>query len=183
MRIALIEHGHTDFDRDHRVHGHLDPALNAEGRAQARGLGSRLKGSGLTVLFASPRRRAATTASIAGRIAGIPVRRAPELAPLNVGRFSGGNEKEVAEKLKPYFAKPDRQIPGGESVGAWKARHIGFARRVAAQGGRPGFVTHSNVIGSLRAAAEGGSDGRKAMAAPPKAASITIISMHKGGGK
>lgn len=173
--ILLIEHGRTAFDREGRVHGRFDPPLDAKGREQAESLGARLRRAMPDVLYSSDRKRAAQTARIAGRIAGIPVRPSPELRPLDVGDFSGRPEKQVAAALEPYFAHPGRKIPGGESVADWRARHTAFARRVAAQGGKPAFVTHSNVIGSLRAAATGAADGRHAMANPPKSASITIV--------
>lgn len=177
----LIEHGQTAMDRAHRVHGDKDEPLTATGRTGAKKLGARLKAMASPPfrLFASPRRRAVETATIAGRIAGIPVKVEAALAPLEVGRFAGGPEKEVAARLKPYFDDPNRRIPGGEKVADWKKRHLGFMARVVRESARhgnvPAIVSHSNVIGSITAAAHGGHDGRTAMANPPKAATPRSI--------
>ena len=179
--IYLIEHGQTDFDTEHRVHGKVDEPLNDTGRKQAHSLGVRLQSMAKPpdVIYASDRKRARETAHIASRVSGIPVKLAPELRPLNVGNFSGQNEGQVAEKLRPYFAAPFRTIPGGENVSGWRARHRGFVRKVAQEsaekGIRPAFLTHSNVIGDLMAKAAGGEDGREAMANPPKNGSMVRI--------
>ncbi|HZT73629.1 MAG TPA: histidine phosphatase family protein [Terriglobales bacterium] len=154
-QLLLIEHGQTRFDRRHRVHGFLDPPLNPEGRRQAARLGLRLAGLAHppSRIFTSDRRRAAETARIAGAIAGIPVTATPALRPLNVGRFSGQDQRAVARRLQPYFAEPERRIPGGESVGTWRRRHLAFVRGLAAAARgaaeRPALLTHSNVIESL----------------------------------
>jgi broad specificity phosphatase PhoE len=178
--VLLIEHGQTAMDRAHRVHGDKDVPLTEAGRSEAATLGKRLKAMARPPfrLFTSPRQRAVETATIAGRIAGIPVKVEAALAPLAIGRFAGGKEKEVAEQLKPYFDNPNRAIPGGERVADWQKRHLGFMARVAAKatGGRtPAVVSHSNVIGSILAVANGAGDkdrhdARSAMAHPPKAA-------------
>lgn len=182
--VLLIEHGETALDRLGRVHGGLDTPLTVKGRAEAERLGRHLarlrsRGGAPEVLYASPRKRARETAEIAGAIARIPVRTAPALTPLDVGEFSGKDEKMVAAALKPYFAKPWERIPGGESVASWRAKHLNFAKRIARQakqrGLLPAFVTHSNVIGSLIARATGGADGRNAMAHPPRSASVARV--------
>lgn len=176
--ILLIEHGETALDKLGRVHGGLDTPLSAKGREEAQRLGEQLKRMARRpdVLYTSDRKRAHETAKIAGGIAGIPVKVKAELRPLDVGDFSGKDEKQVAERLKLYFAKPWAEIPGGDRVATWRARHQNFASQIAAEarksGMLPAFVTHSNVIGSLLAKATGGADGRKAMANPPRSASV-----------
>lgn len=178
--LLLIEHGETRLDRHGRTHGHLDPPLTAKGREQARRLGARLgrMAQPPTVLLHSPRKRAAQTAAIAAALSGIPARAEAALLPLDVGRMSGQDEKSVAERLRPYFAAPWREIPGGERVATWRARHQRLAAwlaKQAAAGERPALVTHSNVIGSLLARANGGARGRGTMADPPKSGTVIRV--------
>lgn len=184
-KAYFIEHGQTDFDKEHKVHGHIDEPLNDEGRKQARALAEKIAQmpNPPTHLYASPKRRAAETAKILHKYTGIPLTVTPKLKPLDVGDFSGKNEVKTAEALKPYFAHQDRVIPGGQSVGDWKKNHLGFEQRIIDNlkpGERPGFVTHSNVIGSSIAYAKGGEDGRHAMAKPPKNGTIMGVDFPAG---
>ena len=43
-RLLLVRHGITEWNREGRFQGHLDPPLAASGREQARLLGARLHG-------------------------------------------------------------------------------------------------------------------------------------------
>jgi broad specificity phosphatase PhoE len=180
-KIMTIEHGSTEFDDHDLVHGHKDIPLNDEGRRESERLGRRLLWATVKPahLYASDLKRAAETAHIAGQIAGIPVTTHKELRSLDVGKHSGKPEKQVAEQLKPYFAAPWKQIPGGERVASWRARVLKFvhdkATEHAAHGGLPAFVSHSNSLGAVKAKAKGGEDGRKAMANPPPSASAEVV--------
>ncbi|HVA62319.1 MAG TPA: histidine phosphatase family protein [Terriglobales bacterium] len=187
----VIEHGQTAMDKRGLVHGpaHAAEPLDREGRRQAVALGARLRALKPGRIYTSPARRAQMTGAIAGAVAGVPVEAAAELASLDAGTLGQGNQIEVARRLKPYFAHPERPIPGGETVKAWRARHLDFMRRVAARalqrGERPpAFVTHSNVVGSALAAARGGSAdaGRQAMATPPPPAVAHQVSFSAGPG-
>jgi broad specificity phosphatase PhoE len=181
-RILAIEHGKTDYDRRNLVHGHARIGLNAEGRAEAERLGARLRAMGERKpahLYASDLPRAAETARIAGRIAQIPVTTHRELRSLDVGRYAGKPERQVAEQLKPYFAQPWKQIPDGERVATWRARVLNFVRgragEHASRGEVPAFVSHSNSLGAVKARARGTTDGRRAMADPPPSASVEAV--------
>lgn len=179
--ILLIEHGQTALDRKGEAHGGRDTPLDAEGRRQAVRLGERLARAERKpqVVYHSPKIRARQTARIAADIARIPSEEARELAPLRSGALGRGPEKAVARRLGPYFANPERRIPGGESVAAWRHRHLAFMRRIQDQAGSipVAMVTHSNVIGSV----EGGAQGAKrAMARPPKAAEVDFIVEGRG---
>lgn len=179
--LLLIEHGRTHFDRQKRVHGRCDPPLDHHGVRQAIDLGIRLAGMEHPPerLYTSDRRRAVQTARIAGAVAGIPTIVAPALRPLDVGTWSGDNEKEVARRLKPYFARPWKRIPEGDRVAQWRARHLRFVRDLVQQASKrgllPALVTHSNVIGSLATHVNHARSAREALAHPPRSGTIQQI--------
>lgn len=171
--IALMEHAQTPLDARGESHGTRDVPLSPEGRRQAVRLGVRMRHAQPTpaVIFHSPRLRAAQTARIAGAIAGIPVREATALAPLRSGALGAGPEGEVARRLAPFLDNPQRRIPGGESVAAWRSRHLNFMRRILASGKPVAMVTHSNVIGSV---ASGTAGAQQAMERPPQPAQVAF---------
>lgn len=171
--IALIEHGQTALDARGESHGGRDVPLNAEGRRQAvrLGRGMRRANPAVEVIFHSPKLRARQTARIAGAVAGVPARESAALAPLRSGALGAGPEREAARRLAPYFAAPERKIPGGERVADWRARHMGLMRRLLRRGRNAALVTHSNVIGSV---ADGPDGARRAMAHSPGQAEVAL---------
>ncbi|CAD5991323.1 histidine phosphatase family protein [Agreia sp. COWG] len=71
MRIELIRHGQTDWNRDGLLQGSSDVPLNATGRAQAVETAALLADEGLTAIVSSPLMRARETASIIADALGI----------------------------------------------------------------------------------------------------------------
>ncbi|MGH9415404.1 MAG: histidine phosphatase family protein [Terriglobales bacterium] len=183
-KAYLIEHGETAEDRLGNVHGreHANDPLDRRGERQAARLGAQLRRRMPSRIYTSPARRAQETARIAGAVAGVPVEVAEELRPLETGSLAGGNQRRAAERLKPYLENPGRQIPGGETVAAWRKLHQQFAAKVA-QGARkrgqapPALVTHSAVVGSL---AGGAAAAGKSMAHPPPPAEARLVDVGRG---
>ncbi|WP_374947025.1 histidine phosphatase family protein [Agreia sp.] len=68
MRIELIRHGQTDWNRDDRLQGSSDIPLNATGRAQAVETAAVLADQGLSAIVSSPLMRARDTARIIAEI-------------------------------------------------------------------------------------------------------------------
>ncbi len=66
MRLVLIRHGQTEWNREGRWQGQADPPLNALGRQQAQHTAQDLRAAGLEYLYCSDLRRALETATIIG---------------------------------------------------------------------------------------------------------------------
>lgn len=187
--VYLIEHGETKFDQQGRVHKGIDEPLLPKGRKESQRLGERIRrmADAPTHLYASDAKRTLETARIAGKTAGVPVTPTPDLRAQRIGKMEGQEQTKAAKELKPYFDHPNRKVPGGESVNAWRNRHLGFMRRVvkaASKSGEvPGFVTHSNVNGSARAYAQGSEDGRLSLGNPPPPASIRKVNFPVAGAR
>ena len=69
MKIYLVRHGETEWNRAGRMQGHLDAPLTMRGEAQARAVGETLRelGVGGFSMVASPLGRTRATAAIIAR--------------------------------------------------------------------------------------------------------------------
>lgn len=118
--VYLIRHGATDWNHAGRIQGHLDPPLNAEGRAQAHLVGRRLATCGATALYSSDLLRAYHTASIIGAETGLRVIQKTGLREMHFGSWQGLTSPQIrqrdphgyaARKADPYYVAP----AGGET--------------------------------------------------------------------
>jgi broad specificity phosphatase PhoE len=126
-RLLLVRHGVTEWNRDGRFQGHLDPPLSDDGRAQADLLANRLAASAKDRpmrIVSSPLLRALETAeAIAAAVDASPpeVAHDPRLMELGQGAWEGHTHAELAvsdaERYAAWRKGPwDRQPPDGEPV-------------------------------------------------------------------
>ena len=85
IRLALLRHGHTEWNRAGRLQGRTDIALDATARADLAALRLPPAWRGAD-LVASPLSRAMETAAL---VAGRPARPVPALIEMNWGRWEG----------------------------------------------------------------------------------------------
>ncbi len=97
--ILLARHGETEWNREGRIQGHLDPPLNDRGREQARELAARLEREGIDTLYASDLRRALETAEIVSTALGMPLRIEERLKEIDVGSWQGLTRDEVKSRF------------------------------------------------------------------------------------
>ena len=62
--IYIVRHGETDWNKEHRIQGHIDIPLNDKGRQDALNAKKKLKNVKFDVVFSSPLQRAYETAKI-----------------------------------------------------------------------------------------------------------------------
>ena len=151
--LWLVRHAQTAWNVQKRFLGATDLALDAEGEAQADKLGKVLRGR-VAMVYASPLKRAAQTASYVGE----PVHLDAGLAEMDQGDLDGLNAPEALKRFPEFFLEWDRtpataMAPGGGSLGAcrdraWEAlnrigeRHRGLEQPVL-------VVSHQLVIASI----------------------------------
>jgi hypothetical protein len=58
VKVYIVRHGETTSNKDGAIQGHLDTALNEEGRRQATLLAQRLKSEPIHIAYTSDLRRA-----------------------------------------------------------------------------------------------------------------------------
>jgi probable phosphoglycerate mutase len=154
MRLALLRHGVTDWNRERRLQGRADVPLSAAGAAAMAGLRLPRQLDGARI-YCSPLQRARQTAALLGCAEPIVE---PRLIEMDWGDYEG---RTIAE-LRAGFDAPlaanearglDFRPPGGESPREMQHRLRGWLAEVAL-GDRPAVaVTHKGVIRALLALA------------------------------
>ena len=123
-RLVVVRHGVTDWNREGRFQGHLDPPLSEIGRREAGLVAERIASDDLlrpVRIVSSSLARAAETAAAIGAASGVRVEPDDRLMEIGQGEWEGRThaELEVADARR-YRAWRDaagvRQPPGGESI-------------------------------------------------------------------
>jgi broad specificity phosphatase PhoE len=104
--LFLARHGETSWNFEQRWQGQTDIGLNANGRAQAAALATRLAGRGITRICASDLARARETAEIVARHLGIDgVVVDPALRERGYGVFEGLTRAECETQQSDEWAR------------------------------------------------------------------------------
>jgi broad specificity phosphatase PhoE len=132
-RLCLVRHAETDWNRQGRLQGRTDIALNATGLASSRAVGARLAAHEWDGIVSSPLRRAAQTAEVLQDVADIPF---CGTEPLLVERCYGAAEGLTSRERGRRF--PDGIVPGLEPRAGAAARGLAAlaALRVQRSGAR-----------------------------------------------
>ncbi len=136
MRMIIVRHGESEWNRIHRYQGQLDAALSELGRLQAAALAERLRDEQLDCIYTSPLQRAAFTAEAIARFhPDIPLRPDTALLEIHHGEWQGKYANEVEQMfgdgLREWRRYPTRsQMPGGESFSNVLKRTLDFKERV-----------------------------------------------------
>lgn len=163
MRLLLVRHGETEWNRAGRYQGRGDPPLSTTGEAQARRLGASLRGAGVGIIVSSGLRRAWDTARFVGDALGLPVLGDDRLAEVGYGEWEGLRQADIKQRwpdlLRQWKRFPgDARAPGGESLAEARERLLAFVRHPSWQGRAPSgavlVVTHSAIIRIARLEAE-----------------------------
>ncbi|MFN8566065.1 MAG: histidine phosphatase family protein [Kouleothrix sp.] len=132
MRLIIVRHGESEWNRIGRYQGQQDAPLSELGVRQAEALGGRLQREPFDVIFTSPLQRAAQTAqAIAARHPEVQLLYEPALLEISHGAWEGLMAEEVIERyrdgLHEWRWHPTRaQMPGGESFSNILKRVLDF---------------------------------------------------------
>jgi broad specificity phosphatase PhoE len=145
MSIFLARHGETEWNRIGRWQGRTDIPLSEVGRAQASVLADRLRGRGITEIYASDLSRARETAEIVAAALGVTrVSLDPRLRERGFGCFEGLTREECAERHAEAWARylADRRDspPDAEPQDQVVARFVAAVTSVAEVTDRDGHV-------------------------------------------
>ncbi len=159
-RILAVRHGETAWNRETRIQGHTDIALNDHGRWQAAQLARALRDESIAACYASDLGRAQATAQAVADAVGQSVTTHPGLRERCFGQFEGQTWAELeaawpAETQAWRKRLPDFAPPGGESLRQLQARVVETVGELAAR--HPGeqvlMVVHGGVLDTLYRAA------------------------------
>jgi broad specificity phosphatase PhoE len=153
LELYMARHGQTDFSREHRFCGRIDPPLNEIGGRMAGALADAYGALLWDGIYVSPRRRAIDTASpLAARMSTSP-ELDEGLGEIAYGEWEGLLPEEARAKWPEQFAlwsesMADRAPPGGETafdVAARAAKVLDRVRR-AHPDGRVLLVSHKGTL-------------------------------------
>jgi 2,3-bisphosphoglycerate-dependent phosphoglycerate mutase len=159
-RILAVRHGETEWNRDTRIQGHTDIALNARGRRQAALLSQALRDEPIAAFYASDLSRAVETAQAVAGPRGQSVGMHTGLRERCFGRFEGQTWAELEARwpedaLAWRKRVPDFAPPGGESLLQLRERVVATLDELASR--HPGeqvmVVAHGGVLDILYRAA------------------------------
>ena len=162
MRLILVRHGETEWNRQNRIVGHTEIGLNETGRWQVERLARALAGEGASALYCSPLRRARQTADEIAGCCRLAVAIDDDLKEVDAGELDGVTIEEVMQRYGDFWQEwvsgaPELSMPGGESMSdlqdrAWSA--VERARRSHPADGVI-MVTHTLTIMSILTRAMG----------------------------
>ncbi len=154
LRILLVRHGETDWNRDRRIMGQQAIDLNETGRTQAFQLKGELHSIPIQAFYTSPVLRAAQTAQILNEPRGLLVQEDPRLIEINYGEWVGKTFEEVRETVGyvPYFKRLETPVaPAGETLFQVRDRAISFLADMKKQFSKENLlvVSHADWIKCL----------------------------------
>lgn len=162
-RLLLIRHGETDWNAEGRYQGHLDPGLNARGRAQAEDLGRRLAaGKRPAVIYSSPLARAFETAEALAAATGAPLHAEPRFKEIHQGEWQGMLKREIGRHYPRQYRLWNEEpwavrLPGGETLDEVAARVYPAIDEILARhpGARIAIVSHQMPLALLKVRFQG----------------------------
>jgi broad specificity phosphatase PhoE len=127
MKLILVRHGETQWNKEKRIVGHTEIELNEVGRSQVMQLARVLSGETVSAIYSSPLRRARQTAEEIARVHHLDIRVEDALKEFDAGDMNGMTILEVSERYGDFFDRwmegtPGLRMPGGESISDLKQR-------------------------------------------------------------
>jgi broad specificity phosphatase PhoE len=132
MRMIIVRHGESEWNRINRYQGQADVSLSDLGKRQAEALAQRLRNEKFDAIFASPLQRAKLTAeAIHAHHPEVPLYSEPAIMEINHGLWEGKYYNEIVAEygdgLREWREHPTRaQMPGGESFSNILKRVLDF---------------------------------------------------------
>jgi len=156
LRIILVRHGETVWNKEGRYQGHQDVALSPEGLKQAQQVAKRLAHEPVVAVYTSDLQRAAQTAQIIAQEHGLPFFALTALRELHFGEWEGLRHEEIRARYweihEQWFLDPFKvRVPGGESAGELQARAKTVIQEIIKkhQTGAVVIVAHGGTIRSI----------------------------------
>ena len=155
MRMLLLRHAETDWNREGRFQGGRDVPLSATGREQAESAARLLAATPLDAVWSSPLARARDTAALIAAPHRLAVQETAAFREMGFGEWEGLTRDEVRERFadahRAWVETPQEATwPGAETLAAVRTRALaGLATlRAAHQGQTICLVTHG-ITGRL----------------------------------
>ena len=148
MRIYVVRHGETAWNKEEIFRGRKDVPLNEAGKRQAERAGVFFAGRPVRRILSSPLTRAMQTAEPIGTSTGAAVEALEEFTDMDFGIWEGLSLREVEERypsdMMVWKKSPEKLwIEGGESLTMVRRRiSEGFGKIASAEEQDIAVVTH-----------------------------------------
>ncbi len=121
MKLYLVRHGETDWNRLGKFQGQVDVALNDKGQAQAKATARASLAWGATAMYSSPLARTMQVAGEIANLTGLTIIPDPRLKELDLGDVEGVSGSEMRsgwpDVHEVWRDSPElAAMPGGESL-------------------------------------------------------------------
>ena len=155
LRLVIVRHGVTDWNREGRFQGHLDPPLGEAGQHEARLVGERIGADDElrpARIVSSSLTRAMQTAAAISEAAGVEIETDRRLMEIGQGEWEGRTHAELeltdAERYRAWrTAAGIRQPPGGEPIATATERVTALLHElVAGQPATTCIVSHGGTL-------------------------------------
>lgn len=150
MKLILVRHGETIWNKEKKIQGITDIGLNEKGIEQAEKLAYSLQKEELDAIITSPLRRAYDTARAIGKYHDIAIKVEEDLQELNAGELEGLTWPEL-NRYPEFLAKwkldnASVPMPKGESLVDVQNRVWPVIQRIIETSQHALIVSHSFVI-------------------------------------
>lgn len=149
LRLVLVRHAQTDWDRERRFQGRRDTPLSEAGRGQVEAVARLLANERLAAVWTSPLGRARETAAAIATPQGLPVRFEDAFTEMRFGQWEGLTADEVSIRFpalyRAWLETPHLvSLPGAETLAEVRERTLGGLEdlREAHDGQTVCLVTH-----------------------------------------
>lgn len=115
MKIYLVRHGETDWNKEKMMQGISDIPLNETGINQAKAAREKIQGMKFDAVYASTLDRAITTASIIGGVDKSEVIQDERIIEVNFGKYEKRNYYLMGPFMTLHWALPEL-IPSPKTV-------------------------------------------------------------------
>ena len=155
IRIILVRHGETKWNKEGRFQGQKDIPLSACGMKQACFLADALRPVPIDICLSSPLSRAFTTCRLCAEPHSLPVSSDARLTEINHGAWEGMSSDEIlasdGERLRLWHSHPDQvTMPSGESLEDVSERAVSFLKDLPARySGKTILVTAHDAVNQV----------------------------------
>lgn len=128
MKLYIVRHGETDWNKSRRIQGQVDIPLNEFGKSLARKTAKGLQNVRFDYCISSPLCRARETARLILEGRDVPILEDDRIMEMAFGDYEGKSlEKsrcELPDEFQKFFTDPENFVPanGGESFADLKKR-------------------------------------------------------------
>lgn len=155
MRILLLRHAETEWNRERRFQGWRDVPLSATGREQAESAARLLAATRIDAVWSSPLARARDTAVIIAAPHRLAVQESEAFREMGFGDWEGLTRDEVRERFpdahRAWAETPHEAAwPGAETLAAVRARALaGLEALRAAHSGQTICLVSHGITGRI----------------------------------